>query len=124
MARSQFRSNRRVSGKKYNDIRKARAMDMAGIPAFTAIGKERLKIKRVRGGNSKKQLLSAQSVFVTVNGKVEKYEISTVEVNPANINFTRRNVITKGTIVKTNKGSVKITSRPGQTGTLFGVLVE
>ena len=124
MARSQFRSNRKVSGTKYSDVRKKRAMDMAGIPALTAIGKERLKVKRVRGGNTKKQLLSTQIVYVTIKDKVEKLDILSVENNPANINFTRRNVITKGTIIKTNKGSVKITSRPGQTGSLFGVLVQ
>ncbi|MFH1511592.1 MAG: 30S ribosomal protein S8e, partial [Candidatus Woesearchaeota archaeon] len=33
------------------------------------------------------------------------------------------NIITKGTIVDTDKGKVRITSRPGQDGTLNGVLV-
>ena len=50
-----------------------------------------------------------------------KAKIENVISNPANINFTRRNIITKGCICKTDKGDVKITSRPGQSGNLQGV---
>jgi hypothetical protein len=49
--------------------------------------------------------------------------ILSVVNNPSNVNYTRRNIITKGCIVKTEKGDVKITSRPGQTGTLQGIFV-
>ena len=43
--------------------------------------------------------------------------------NPANRNFVKRNIMTKGTVVETDKGKVRITSRPGQEGSLNGVLV-
>jgi len=123
MARSQFKSKRSVSGRKYSDLRKKRACDMAGIPSLTQIGKNKLKVKRVRGNNIKKQLLRSESVSVNIDGKVEKLNIITVENNPANIHYTRRSIITKGAVVKTEKGSVRITSRPGQSGSLFGVLI-
>ena len=56
--------------------------------------------------------------------KTTKLKIEAVENNPANKNYTRRNIITKGTIVKTEKGNVRITSRPGQVGLLFGVFLN
>lgn len=123
MARSQLRSNRKVSGKRYVDIRKKKSSELAGLPALTLIGKDRLKIKRAMGGNQKKALLSTENIVVDVKGKATKLKILSVVNNPANINYTRRNIITKGCIVKTEKGDVRVTSRPGQIGTLFGVLV-
>ena len=122
MANSKFRSNRKVSGKKYVNLRKQRASEMAGLPALTSIGKDRLKVKRTLGGNAKKALLSATTINVTIKNKTLNLKIDGVENNPANINFTRRNLITKGAIVKTEKGNVRVTSRPGQSGALFGVL--
>ena len=75
------------------------------------------------GGNSKISLLSHEEVCVNNKDKTIKLKITGVEENPANVNYTRRNIITKGAIVKTDKGNVKITSRPGQTGTLYGKLI-
>ncbi len=123
MARSQFRSKRKVTGTKYVSFRKKRLGDLGRNPALTLIGKVRLKLKRTLGGNSKRQLLSNDFVSVADNKKTLKLKIESVENNPANINYTRRNIITKGCIVKTEKGDVRITSRPGQTGTLMGVFV-
>lgn len=124
MANSQFRSRRKVSGKRYVALRKDRSSDMAGIPALTGISdKTKIKVKRTRGGNTKAQVLRTDIVNVSIDGKVEKLNIIAVEENPANIHFTRRNVITKGAVVKTEKGNVKITSRPGQSGSLMGILM-
>lgn len=124
MAKSQFRSVRKVSGRKYISFRKKRLSDLGRNPALTQIGKTRLKNKRGMGGNKKFQLLSDSKVHITDNGKTKAYEIMAVEKNPANVNYSRRNIITKGCIVKTEKGNVRITSRPGQTGNLFGVLID
>jgi small subunit ribosomal protein S8e len=124
MAQSQFRSKRKVSGKKYVPLRKKRLSELAGIPTLTHIGERKEKIKRVKGGNIKKSLLRTSIVIVNDGGKALKLEIQSVAENPANIHYTRRNIITKGAIVKTEKGDVKITSRPGQTGSLFGVFIK
>ena len=123
MARSQFKSKRLVSGKKYIAIRKKRLSELSGLTTETLIGKLRVKVKRVEGGNTKASLLSHDSICINDKGKTTKLKIVGVEENPANVNYTRRNIITKGAIVKTEKGNVKITSRPGQTGTLFGKLI-
>lgn len=124
MAQSQFRSRRKVSGTRYVAIRKKRLCELGGLPALTQIGEKKLQIKRVMGGNKKTSLLKTQNVIVQENGKSQILPIINVEGNPANIHYTRRNIITKGAIVKTEKGNVKITSRPGQTGSLFGVLIK
>jgi small subunit ribosomal protein S8e len=124
MAQSQFRSVRKVSGKKYTNVRKKRQCDLGGVPAHTQIGSKKEKVKRVLGGNEKKSLLRAEIVLVNEGDKVTKLTIDGVTENPANIHYTRRNVITKGAIVKTAKGEVMITSRPGQSGSLFGKFVK
>lgn len=124
MARSQYKSKRKASGTRYTPMRKKRQCDLGGISAHTVIGNPKIKTKRVMGGNTKAAALRVEFVCVSNKGKTEKLKIDGVTDNPANIHYTRRNVITKGAIVKTNKGEVKITSRPGQTGTLFGVFLN
>jgi len=45
----------------------------------------------------------------------------TVRENPANPNYVQRNIITRGAILETDLGLVRIRSRPGQDGVLNGV---
>ena len=63
------------------------------------------------------------NVFDKKSGKAKLVEIKTVVENPANRNFVRRNILTKGAIVETELGKAKITSRPGQQGFLNAVLL-
>ena len=56
--------------------------------------------------------------------KYSRVKIDQVIDNPANRNFVRRNILTKGTIIKTSKGNAKIVSRPGQEGMLNAVLIK
>ena len=125
MAKSQLRSKRKVTGGKYHKSKKKKLFEVGRNPANTEITeKRRVRVKRTRGGNKKVQLLSYNFVSVSNNKKIEKAKIESVIENPADINFTRRNIITKGAIIKTNLGEVKITSRPGQDGVLNGILVK
>ena len=55
--------------------------------------------------------------------KSSKIKIDKVLENPANRHFVRRNIITRGTVVETSKGKAKITSRPGQEGSINAVLI-
>jgi small subunit ribosomal protein S8e len=55
-------------------------------------------------------------------GKTEKVEIVRVVRNPANVDYNRRGVITKGTIIETPLGTARITSRPGQDGIVNAIL--
>lgn len=64
------------------------------------------------------------NVTDTKTGKTEKAIIETVKSNPANQHYERRNILTKGAIVQTDKGLARITSRPGQDGIINAVLTE
>jgi len=44
--------------------------------------------------------------------------------NEANPHYVRRNIITKGAIVKTQLGPARVTSRPGQHGIINAILIE
>ncbi len=61
-------------------------------------------------------------VNVSKEGKTEKVKIIRV-IESNNADLTRQSIITKGSIVETEKGKVKITSRPGQDGVLNGIFV-
>ncbi|MEE9322972.1 MAG: 30S ribosomal protein S8e, partial [Candidatus Aenigmarchaeota archaeon] len=100
--------------------------DMGSEFLETRIGKINIKAKRSRGGNEKLKLLSTSKMNVAdpKTKKVKRVKIVSVEKNPANPHFVRRNVITEGAIVKTEIGSARVTSRPGQDGIVNGVLVE
>jgi small subunit ribosomal protein S8e len=108
-------------------VRKKRKMDRGSEFIETKMAdKSRVKLNRARGGNVKLNLLSASEVNVAdpKSRKIRKLKIITVEKNAANPHYVRMNVITKGAIVKTEAGHVRITSRPGQDGVVNGVLVE
>ena len=125
MARSQQRSKKKPSGGRYHKITK-KLKQLAGIPALTKIDKQRVKEKRTHGGDNKLSLLSTNIINVQ-NQKTKKFqksEIMKVLENTANRHYVRRNILTKGTIVETKIGKVKITSRPGQEGSINGILEE
>jgi small subunit ribosomal protein S8e len=86
---------------------------------------KKLRANRIMGSNLKHKLLSEEYVNLAdpKTKKVTKAKITTVVENPANRNFVRRNILTKGTIVETEKGKARITSRPGQEGTVNAVLI-
>ena len=126
MAIWQGRALRKISGGRIRMARKKRRYELGREQVHTHIGDRRVKIVRVRGGNYKIKVL--RDIFVNVynpkTGKAEKVKVISVVENPANPHFAQRNIITKGAIVETQIGKVRITSRPGQHGVLNGVLVE
>ena len=124
MAQSQHRSKKKVSGGRYRTSRSKKKCELAKYPASTKVGEKKAKTKRTLGGNTKRALLSSNVISVSdKKGKTQKIEILNVVENPANPNLVRRNILTKGAIVETKLGKVKITSRPGQEGTINGVLL-
>lgn len=126
MARSQRKSKRKPSGGRYHFTRSKKRQELAGFQANTKLSSERkVKSTRVRGGETKFSLLAASHVNVCdKKGKATKVQILNVVGNPANPHLVRRNIITKGAVVETKMGKVKITSRPGQEAALNGVLVQ
>jgi small subunit ribosomal protein S8e len=125
MARSQLKSNRKPSGGRYTSARSKKKSELAGFSANTKIAKDvKIKSKRVLGGNKKSVTLATNQINVTdKKGKTQKTEIVTVLENPANPHLVGRNILTKGAIVETKLGKAKVTSRPGQEGTVNGKLL-
>jgi small subunit ribosomal protein S8e len=56
--------------------------------------------------------------------KTKTVKIMEVLEHRDNIHYTRMGVITKGCVVKTELGKVKVTSRPTQDGMINGILIE
>jgi small subunit ribosomal protein S8e len=113
------------SGGRRHVFRKKRKFEQGTFPAETMLGERKSKVVRGRGGNLKMKVLSEKQVCVTdpKTGKTEKTEVVRVVKNPANIDYDRRGVITKGAVVQTPLGQARITSRPGQHGILNAVLI-
>ncbi len=125
MARSQARSIRKYTGKKYKHFRKKRKRELERPPIETRVGEEKKKKQRVWGGNQKLKLFSSLYMNVTDpnNNQTSKVRILRFDSNEASKDYNRRHILTKGAIVETELGKVKITSRPGQHGVLNGVLI-
>jgi len=123
---TQERSKRKASGGRYKSVLfKKRLAQKGNAPTHTKLGEQKVRVHKARGNSQKSSLSFADKVIIfdpkTKKSAVEK--IKSIVENPANPQFVRRNIITKGAIVDTAKGKVKITSRPGQQGSLSGVLV-
>lgn len=127
MAWYQGNDLRKPTGGKKARHRKKRKYELGRPPTMTKLSiKEARKVIRVRGGNLKVRLKKAVYVNVAVPSekKVQKTRILEVVETPANPQYARGNYIVKGTIVRTELGLVRITSRPGQDGVLNGILLE
>ncbi|GEM_PF-58423 len=126
MAVAQHRSKRKASGGRYVAWRTKRLYELARSPTLTQVGKRVTKVLRGLGGRTR----SITVMDATVNlfdPKTKKYsqeKIEAVVENPANRHYVRRNIMTKGTIVKTGKGNARVVSRPGQEGVINAVLVK
>ncbi len=122
---TQHRSKRKETGSRYKSYRSKRKFEMAGAPALTKLAERKLKVKRTIGGNSKQSLLniSVVNVFDPKSKKYSRAKVKTILENPANTHFVRRNIMTMGTVIDTDKGKARITNRPGQEGTVNAVLI-
>lgn len=116
---------RKASGGRKRAYRMKRRFERGSFPAETTLGELKKKVSRRRRGNVKIRLLGATHANVSnpFTGKTEKAEILRVIRNPANVDYDRRRVITKGTIIETPLGTARVTSRPGQDGVINAILV-
>ncbi len=125
MALWQGNSRRNKTGRRIRYSRGKRKFEIGREAHFTSIGKISLKKVRTRGNNRKTRAKTINFAYVIdqKNNTTKKTEIKSVIGNPANINYIRRNIINKGAIIETNIGKARVTSRPGQTGTINAVLI-
>jgi len=126
MAQWQGRSRRKPSGGRLRLHRGKRRKEIGSERQNALIGDRRTKSLRGCGGNSKVRILTDNYINLAIpqENKSVRTAIITVVENPANPNYVRRNILTKGAIVETEFGKAKIISRPGQDGVINGILIK
>ncbi len=118
-------SRRKSTGGRLVQARSKRRTEISSEKQYAFVGEPKRKIYRKTGGNTMVRILVDNRVAVSDgSGKTSMASITNVVENPSNPNFVRRNILTKSAIIDTDKGLVRITSRPGQDGVINGVLIK
>lgn len=122
-------SRRKPTGgrlKRPNRYRGKRRTEIASEKQFASIGEPVRKVYRKRSGLQTVRILTDNVVNVNdpKKGVTKKANMITVVESPADVNYVRRNIVTKGAVVDTDAGKVRLTSRPGKDGVLNGVLID
>lgn len=117
---------RKKTGGKKRDHRSKRLHELGSSPVETSLDETKRKIVTGRARLEKVKLISDRYVNVSdpSTGQTDRLEILDVVENPSNVDYNRRGVITKGTIIRTESGLARIVSRPGQDGVLNAILYE
>ncbi|NYZ79931.1 30S ribosomal protein S8e [Candidatus Micrarchaeota archaeon] len=119
---------RRATGGRRRTYRDKRKFELGSLPTHPVISKEKDVRKNVNVQGTGKKTKIKRALYVNVldksTGKHQKTKLLTEKENPANRNYARQNIITKGAVITTEIGDVRITSRPGQSGSLNAVLIE
>jgi small subunit ribosomal protein S8e len=125
MAISQLRSKKKASGGRYK-YRVKKKKNLGGLPTHTKLGKKKVKVIIGRAGLIKKRLLQEEiaNVYDPKSKKCFKLKILNIVGNPADRHFVRRNIITKGAVIETEKGEARITSKPGSEDVINAVLIS
>ncbi|SFK77160.1 small subunit ribosomal protein S8e [Halogranum rubrum] len=122
--KDQGRSKRKRTGGRLKHFRNKKRYQLGREPAETTVGEPRLQTIDSRGNEKKIRALSTNVAQVADGEETKEATIENVVDNPANINYIRRNIITKGALIETDLGNARVTSRPGQNGQVNAVLVD
>ena len=119
-------TKRKVTGGRRRAYRGSRAYEKSRYAIESVKGENKVVPKTVRGGGLKIGVKSTDyaNVVDPSTKKTEKIMIIKVIKNPANRDYERRGVITKGCILETEKGKAKVSSRPGQDGIVNAILIK
>ena len=120
-------SRRKPTGgrlKRPNRYRGKRRSEVASEEQLAFVGEtDSRKNYRKRAGSQTVRTLSVNQVNVNTNdGKTVRATVKTVVGNDADPNFVRRNIVTKGAVLETDKGLVRVTSRPGMHGVVLSLI--
>jgi small subunit ribosomal protein S8e len=122
--KDQGRSARKRTGGRLKHASKKKRHELGREPAETTVGDTRLQVIDSRGTENKLRALSTNIAQLADGGETSEVEIEDVVENPANVNYARRNIITKGAIIETSEGQARVTSRPGQVGQVNAVALD
>jgi small subunit ribosomal protein S8e len=119
-------AGRKLSGGRKIASRGRRKFEIDRYPNEAIVGTTEVITRRARGKRIKSALKSAEfaNVVDSTSRKTTKIKILQVIRNPANKDYERRGVISKGALLQTEIGTAKVLSRPGQNGTVNAVLIK
>ncbi len=126
MAISSERPKRKASGGRYVAFKKKRKYNKRSMPTLTKLAERKKVSVRTIGGHFKTRLYSTDvaNVYDPKTKKCYQLKIKNIIGNPANRHFIRQNIMTKGAVFETEKGKAKVTSKPGQEGSVNAILIE
>src|SRR2546426_433791 len=117
---------RKATGGRTQKARGRRAYERDSYPLEPVVGPLVRRFSRTRGGGVSVGLSSVDSANVAdpAAGKVVRAKIIRVKSSPANRDYGRRGVITKGSMIETELGEARVVSRPSDDGAVNAVLVK
>jgi small subunit ribosomal protein S8e len=122
----QGRSMTKRTGGRIKPSRNKKRHEQGREPSETTVGEPRFQVVDSRGNGVKTRALSTDTAQVSDGGETVSATIVGVEDNPANVNYKRRNIITKGALITVDvdgdERTARVTSRPGQDGQVNAVL--
>ena len=122
--KDQGRSLRKRTGGRLRPKRDRRKHELGSEPTETQLGDAKLKAVSTRGTTTKVRAITTDRANVSTDDGVVAAAIEDVVENPADPNYARRNIITRGAIIDTSEGRARVTSRPGQDGQVNAILLE
>jgi small subunit ribosomal protein S8e len=119
-------AGRKLTGGRKVASRGRRKFEIDRYPNEAVVGATQIVSRRTRGNNVKAAFKTAEfaNIVDQESKKVTKSKILKVTKNPANRDYERRGVISKGALVETESGTARVVSRPGQDGVVNAVLVK
>jgi small subunit ribosomal protein S8e len=120
------KKGKKITGGKFKQPRKKRKYELGSLPLHTKIGKEKKIIKKTKGGGLKTKVSSVEfaNVLDPKTSSIKKTKILSVVSTPSDPHLARRNIITKGAIIKTELGNARVISRPSQHGIVNALMIE
>lgn len=116
-------NKRKATGGRGRPSRGRRAFERDGFAIEPLVGPSQTRLSRRRGGSTSSGVVYAEMSNVSDHsGKTTKSKIIRVKRSPANRDYERRGVITKGAVIETEAGEAVVTSRPTDDGVVNAVL--
>jgi small subunit ribosomal protein S8e len=116
---------RKSTGGRGIPSRGRRAFERDGYAIEPLVGPTSARFSRRRGGALSLGVVFAEAANVSDHsGKTTKSKILRVKKSPANRDYERRGVITKGAVIETEAGEALVTSRPTDDGVVNAVLTK
>jgi small subunit ribosomal protein S8e len=118
-------AGRKMTGGRKVASRIRRKFEIDRYPNEAIVGNTSIVTRRVRGNNIKAAFKFAEFANVTDQQakKTTKAKITKVVKNPANRDYERRGVVSKGAVIETEAGTARVVSRPGQDGVVNAIKI-